>query len=60
MKLKFRQQAYQTDAVRSVMDCFAGLLKIIPWPALTVLHQFLDLIGKDLVRLCQHADAGRI
>lgn len=24
MKLKFKQQAYQTDAVRSVVDCFAG------------------------------------
>lgn len=24
MKLKFRQQAYQTDAVRAVVDCFAG------------------------------------
>ena len=24
MKLKFKQQAYQTDAVRAVVDCFAG------------------------------------
>ena len=24
MKLKFKQQAYQTDAVKAVVDCFAG------------------------------------
>jgi len=24
MKLKFKQQAYQTQAVESVVDCFAG------------------------------------
>ena len=24
MKLKFKQQAYQTDAVRAIVDCFAG------------------------------------
>src|SRR5437762_12093828 len=24
MKLKFKQQAFQTDAVKAVVDCFAG------------------------------------
>lgn len=53
MKLKFKQQAFQTDAVKSVVDCFAGQpkgrgFKYAIDPGRVAAGSFLALPGMDI------------
>lgn len=62
MKLKFKQQAYQTHAVRPVVDCFAGQQKSVGFkcavdPGRAAAGRSLDLAGFEADALRRGARA---